>query len=110
MDSDVNSSCSVVVGGFEPNSSTMSSSSGSNHGPDDDATEYCQCIDSEDVALLECQDCGSFFEPGIHYPLFLELYLVRSLSTLSLPCMVRLFVAINHLLHILIEAELNCKG
>jgi hypothetical protein len=41
MDSDVSSSCSVVVGGFEPTSPTMSSSLGSNHGPDDDAIEYC---------------------------------------------------------------------
>jgi hypothetical protein len=54
MDSDVNSGCSAVVGGFQPTSPTMSLSSGSIHGPDDDALEYCQCIDSEDVALLEC--------------------------------------------------------
>jgi hypothetical protein len=77
MDSDVSSRCNVVVGGFEPSSPTLSSSSSSNHGPIDDAIEYCQCIDSEDVALLECQDCGSFYEPGIYCPRFLELYLVR---------------------------------
>jgi hypothetical protein len=77
MDSDVSSCCSAVVGVFKPISPTMSSSSGSIHGPDDDALEYCQCIDSEDVALLECQDCGSFYEPGTYCPLFLELYLVR---------------------------------
>jgi hypothetical protein len=87
MDSDVNSCCSVVVGGFEPTSPTMSSSSGFNHGPVDDAIEYCHCIDSEDVALLECQDCISFFELGIYYPQFLEIVfgkVVRSISTLSL--------------------------
>jgi hypothetical protein len=61
MDGDVSSYCSVEVGGFEPSSPSLSSSSGSTHGPVDDAIEYCQCIDSEDVALLECQDCGSFF-------------------------------------------------
>jgi hypothetical protein len=55
----------------------MSSSSGSNHGPANDAIEYCQCIDSEDVALLERQDCGSFFEPGTYYPWLLELFLMR---------------------------------
>jgi hypothetical protein len=69
--------CSVVVGGFEPTSPTMSSSSGPNHRPVDDAIEYYQCIDSEDVALLEYQDCGSVFEPGTYCPLFLELYLVK---------------------------------
>jgi hypothetical protein len=29
-------------------------------------------IDSEDVALLECQDCGSFFEPGTYCPVLFE--------------------------------------
>jgi hypothetical protein len=72
MDSDANSYC-VVVGGFEPNSPTLSSSSGSNHVRVDDAVEYFQCIDSEDVELLECLDCGSFFEPGTYCPLLLEL-------------------------------------
>jgi hypothetical protein len=76
MDSDVNTCCSVVVGNFEPISPTLSSSLGSNHGLVDDAIEYCQCIDSEDVALLECQHCRSFFEAGTFCPLFLELYLV----------------------------------
>jgi hypothetical protein len=52
MDSYASSCCSVVDGGFEPTSPTMSSSSGSSHLPLDDAVEYCQCIDSEDVALL----------------------------------------------------------
>jgi hypothetical protein len=61
IDSDVSSYCSVIVGGFEPSSPTLSSSLGFTHGPVDDAIEYCQCIDSEDVALMECQDCGSFF-------------------------------------------------
>ena len=61
MDSDASSYCCVVVGGFEPNSPTLSSISGSNHVLVDDVVEYCQCIDSEDVALLECQDCSSFF-------------------------------------------------
>jgi hypothetical protein len=77
MDSDASSCYSVVVGGFEPSSPTLSLSSGSNHGPLDDVVEYYQCIDSEDVALLECQDCGSFFELGTYCPRFLELYLVR---------------------------------
>jgi hypothetical protein len=75
MDSDASSCCSVFVGGFEPSSPTLSSSSGSNDVSVDDAVEYCQCIDSEDVALLECQDCGSFFEPGTYCPLFLDLLL-----------------------------------
>jgi hypothetical protein len=77
MDSDVSSCCSVVGGGFEPTSSTMSESSGSTHEPVGDEVEYCQCIHSEDVDLLECQDCGSFFEPGTFYPLCLDLYSVR---------------------------------
>jgi hypothetical protein len=75
MDSDASSCCSVFVGGFEPSSPTLSSSSGSNDLSVDDAIEYCQCIDSEDVALLECQDCGSFFEPRTYCPLFLDLLL-----------------------------------
>jgi hypothetical protein len=74
MDSDVSSCCSVLVGGFEPTSPSLSSSSGSTHRPVDDAIAYCQCIDSEDVALLECQDCGSFFELGTYCPRFLDLY------------------------------------
>ena len=54
MNSDANSCYSVFVGGFEPSSLTLSSSSGSNDVSVDDAVEYCQCIDGEDVALLEC--------------------------------------------------------
>jgi hypothetical protein len=61
MDSDVSSYCSVVFGGFEPTS-----------GPADDAIEYYQCIDSEDVALMECQDSGSFFELGTYCPRLFE--------------------------------------
>ena len=53
MDIDVSSYCSVVVGGFEPSFPTLSSSLGSIHRLVDDAIEYCHCIDSEDVALLE---------------------------------------------------------
>jgi hypothetical protein len=30
------------------------------------------CIDSEDVALLECLDCSSFFEPGTYCPRLFE--------------------------------------
>jgi hypothetical protein len=52
MDSDVSSCCSVVVGGFEPSSPTLSSNLGSTHGPIDDTIQYCQCIDSEDVVLF----------------------------------------------------------
>jgi hypothetical protein len=77
MDSDVSSCCSAVVGGFEPTSPTMSESTGSTHEPLDDEVEYCQCIHSEDMDLLECQDCGSFFEPGTFCPLCLELNSVR---------------------------------
>ena len=76
MDSYASSCCSIFDGGFEPCSPTLSSSSGSNDvstNDADDAVKYCQCIDSEDVALLECQDCGSFFEPGTYCPLFLDL-------------------------------------
>jgi hypothetical protein len=75
MDSDASSCCSVFVGGFEPSSPTLSSSSGSNDVSVDDAVEFCQYIDSEDVALLECQDCSSFFEPSTYRPLFLDLLL-----------------------------------
>jgi hypothetical protein len=52
MDSDASSCCSVFVGGFEPSSPTLSSSSGSNDVSVDDAVEYCQCIDSEDQGCL----------------------------------------------------------
>jgi hypothetical protein len=72
MDSDVSSYCSIVVGGFEPSSPTLSSSSGSTHGSVDDAIEYCHCIDSEDVALLNYQDCSSFYELGTYCPQLLE--------------------------------------
>lgn len=41
MDSDVSSCCSVVVEGFESTFPSLSSSSGSTHGPIDDAIEYC---------------------------------------------------------------------
>jgi hypothetical protein len=72
MDSDISSYCSVVFGGFEPTSLSLTSSSGSTPEPDDDAIEYCQCIDSEDVALLQCPDCGSFFELGTYCPRLFE--------------------------------------
>jgi hypothetical protein len=69
---DLSSCCSAIVGGYEPSSSTVSSSSGTIHGPVDDAIGSCQCVESEDVALLECQDCGSFFEPGTYCPRLFE--------------------------------------
>jgi hypothetical protein len=72
MESDVSSYCSIVFGGFEPTSPSLTSSSSSTPGPADDAIEYCQCIDSEDVALMECQDCGSFFELGTYCPRLIE--------------------------------------
>ena len=73
MDSDARAYYSVIVGGFEPSSPTLSSSLGSNHVPVNDVAKYYQCIDSEDVALLGCQDCGSFFESSTYCPLLLEL-------------------------------------
>ena len=74
MDSDASSSCSVFDGGFNPSSpsSSSSSSSGSNAVSIDDVVsveEYCQCSDGEDTGFLECQDCGSFYEPGTHCPM-----------------------------------------
>jgi hypothetical protein len=69
---DLSSCCSAIVGGYEPSSPTVSSSSGATHGPVDDATGSCQCVESEDVALLECQYCGSFFEPGTYCPRLFE--------------------------------------
>jgi hypothetical protein len=38
----------------------------------DDAIDSCQCVESKDVALLECQDCGSFFEYGTYCPRLFE--------------------------------------
>jgi hypothetical protein len=70
MDNDASSCYSVVVGGFEPSSPTLSSSSGSNHVPGDDAVEYCQCIDSEDVALLECKIVAHFLSLALTAPCY----------------------------------------
>ena len=72
MDSNVNFCCSIVVGRFEPSSSSLSSSSGSTHGIVDNGIQYCHCIDSKDVVLLECQDCGSFYELGTYCPRLLR--------------------------------------
>jgi hypothetical protein len=69
---DLSSCCSAIVGGYEPSSPTVSSSSGTTHGLVDYAIDSCQCIDSEDVALLECLDCSSFFEPGTYCPRLFE--------------------------------------
>jgi hypothetical protein len=44
----------VQVGGYEPSSPTVSSSSGATHGPVDDAIDSCQCVESEDIVLLKC--------------------------------------------------------
>jgi hypothetical protein len=69
MDGDVSSYCSVEVGGFEPSSPSLSSSSGSTHGPVDDAIEYCQCIDNDTSGV---PICGSFFEPRTYCPQLFE--------------------------------------
>jgi hypothetical protein len=69
---DLSSCCSAIVGRYEPSSPIVSSSSGATHGPVDDAIGSCQCVESEDVTLLEYQDCGSFFEPGTYCPRLFE--------------------------------------
>jgi hypothetical protein len=63
------SSCYNVVNGYEPSSPSLISSSGSTEEPVDDAVEYCQCTESDDEAFIECQGCGSFYEPGTYCPL-----------------------------------------
>jgi hypothetical protein len=66
------SSCYSVVNGYEPSSPSLISSSGSNEEPVDNAVEYCQCTESDDDAFIECQDCGSFYEPGTYCPLLCD--------------------------------------
>jgi hypothetical protein len=66
------SSCYSVVNGYEPSSPNLISSSGSNEELADDVVEYCQCTESDDDAFIECQDCGSFYEPGTYCPLLCD--------------------------------------
>jgi hypothetical protein len=67
------SSCYSVVNGYEPSSPSLISSTGSTKEPADDAVEYCQCPKNDDEAFIECQVCGSFYEPGTYCPLFSDL-------------------------------------
>jgi hypothetical protein len=62
-----------VVNGYEPSSPSLISSTGSTEELADDAVEYCQCPDSDDEAFIECQVCGSFYEPGTYCPLLCDL-------------------------------------
>jgi hypothetical protein len=66
------SSCYNVVNGYEPSSPSLISSTGSTKELVDDAVEYCQCPDSDDEAFIECQVCGSFYEPGTYCPLLCD--------------------------------------
>jgi hypothetical protein len=66
------SSCYNVVNGYEPSSPSLISSTGSTEEPADDAIEYCQCNESDDEAFIECQVCGSFYEPGTYCPLLCD--------------------------------------
>jgi hypothetical protein len=67
------SSCYSIVNGYEPSSPSLISSTGSTKEPTDDAVQYCQCNVSYDEAFIECQVCGSFYEPGTYCPLFCDL-------------------------------------
>jgi hypothetical protein len=70
------SSCFNVVNGYEPSSPSLISNTGSTNEPAVDAVEYCQCTESDDEAFIECQVCGSFYEPGTYCPLFCDLPIV----------------------------------
>jgi hypothetical protein len=67
------SSCYSIVNGYEPSSPSLISSIDSTEEPADDAVEYCLCTESDDEAFIECQVCGSFYEPGTYCPLFCDL-------------------------------------
>jgi hypothetical protein len=67
------SSCYSVVYGYEPSSPSLISSTSSTEEPADYADEYCQSNESDDEAFIECQVCGSFYEPGTYCPLFCDL-------------------------------------
>jgi hypothetical protein len=82
--------CYSIVNGYEPSSPSLISSTGSTEEPADHAVEYCQCPESDGEAFIECQVCGSFYEPGTYYPLFSDLPIVGeygSFSIISLPCL-----------------------
>jgi hypothetical protein len=64
------SSCYNIVNGYEPSSPSLISSTGSN----EELTEYAvECPESDGEAFIECQVCGSFYEPGTYCPLFCDL-------------------------------------
>jgi hypothetical protein len=67
------SSCYSVFNGYEPSCLSLISSTSSTEEPADDAVEYCQCPESDGKAFIECQVCGSFYEPGTYCPLFCDL-------------------------------------
>jgi hypothetical protein len=71
------SSCYSVVNGYEPSSPSLISSTGSTEELADDAVEYCQCPESDGEAFIECQVCGSFYEPGTYCLLFCDLPIAR---------------------------------
>jgi hypothetical protein len=71
------SSCYSVVNGYEPSSPSLISSTGSTEEPVDDAVEYCQCPESDGEAFIECQVCGSFYEPGTYCTLFCDLPIAK---------------------------------
>jgi hypothetical protein len=61
-----------VINGYEPSSPSLISSTGSTEEPADDAVQYCQCTESDDEACIECQACGSLYEPGTYCPLLCD--------------------------------------
>jgi hypothetical protein len=67
------SSCYSVINGYELSSLSLISSTGSTKEPADDVVEYCQCNESDDEAFIECQVCGSFYEPSTYCPLLCDL-------------------------------------
>jgi hypothetical protein len=69
---DISSSYSVA-NGYEPSSPSLISSSGFTEEPVDNAVDYCQCTESDDDAFIECQDCGSFYEPGTYCHLLCDI-------------------------------------
>jgi hypothetical protein len=64
------SSCYIVVNGYEPSSPSLISSTSSTEEPADNVFEYSQCTESDDEVFIECQVCGSVYEPGSYCPLF----------------------------------------
>jgi sulfatase maturation enzyme AslB (radical SAM superfamily) len=66
------SSCLNVVGGRESSSVNLTSHSSSEHWEDEDVPNFCQCSNSDKEVLVECPNCGSFYELGTHCPWLLE--------------------------------------